>query len=85
MSWQLDFVRRYYEWSAKDWKYVCWIDKSTFEIGKNSRQVQVWRTASEQYSSSCVVVTFKSGRTFFMIWGGFAGNKKSKLIFIPKD
>jgi hypothetical protein len=34
---------------------------------------------------SCVVPTFKSGRTSLMIWGGFAGDKKSKLVFMPKD
>jgi hypothetical protein len=34
---------------------------------------------------SCVVPTFKSGRTSLMIWGGFARDKKSKLVFMPKD
>jgi hypothetical protein len=54
MSPQLDFARWCCRWSAKDWEYICWIDESTFEIGKNSRQVHVWRTTYRQYSSSCV-------------------------------
>ena len=38
-----------------------------------------------QYSSSFVVPTFKSGRASFMIMGGFGGDKKSELVFMPKD
>src|SRR5271169_3045991 len=29
--------------------------------------------------------TFKSGRTSQMVWGAFAGTKKSQLIAMPKD
>ena len=44
----------------------------------------------EQYMSdihhlSCVVPTFKSGRTSLMIWRGFGGDKKSELVFMLKD
>jgi hypothetical protein len=85
MSRQLDFARWYCGWKAKDWQCVCWTDKSTFKIGKNSRQVHVWRMAYEQYSSSCALPTFKGGRTSLMIWGGFAGDKKLELVFMPKD
>jgi hypothetical protein len=85
ISQQLDFARWYCEWNAKDWECVCWTDKSTFKISKNSRQVHIWRTTYEQYSSSYVVSTFKSGRTFLMIWDGFVGDKKSKFVFMPKD
>jgi hypothetical protein len=52
---------------------------------QNSRQVHVWRTVYERYSSSCVVPNFKSGSTSLMIWAGFARDKKSKLVFMPKD
>ena len=85
MSRRLHFARQYCGWSAKEWERVCWTDESTFEIGKNSRQIHVWRTAYEQYLSSCVVPTFKSGRTSLMISGGFGGDKKSELVFMPKD
>jgi hypothetical protein len=47
LSRQLDFVREYRGWCAADWEHVCWIDESTFEIGKNSRQVHVWKKAYE--------------------------------------
>jgi hypothetical protein len=47
MSRQLDFVRQYRGWCVADWERICWIDESTFEIGKNSGEVHVWKTAYE--------------------------------------
>jgi hypothetical protein len=67
MSGKLDFARQYYGWSTEDWECIYWTDESTFEIGKNSRQFQVWRMAYERHSSSCVVSNFKSGRISLMI------------------
>ena len=73
---RLVFAQKYRKWSAEDWEHIIWTDESTFEIGKNSRQVRVWRTANERYSSNCIVPTFKSGRTSLMIWGAYAGGQK---------
>ena len=70
---------------CSDRERVCWTDESTFEIFKDLGQILVWRTTYERYSSSSVVPTFKSGRTSLMIWGGFGGDKKSELVFMPKD
>lgn len=84
MSQRLAFAQKYRGWSAKEWERVVWTDESTFEIGKNSRQIHVWRSAYERYSSSCLAPTFKSGRTSLMIWGAFAGGQKSELVFMPK-
>ena len=39
----------------------------------------------EQYSSSCIVPTFKSGWTSLMIWGGFGRKYILELIFLPKN
>jgi hypothetical protein len=47
MSWQLDFARQYHEWCIADREHICWTDESTFEIGKYSRQVHVWKTVYE--------------------------------------
>lgn len=85
MSQRLAFAQKYCGWTIKEWERVVWTDESTFEVGKNSRQVHVWRNPYERYSSSCMVPTFKSGRTSLMIWGAFAGGQKSQLVFMPKD
>jgi hypothetical protein len=67
MSQRLAFAQKYCGWTIKEWERVVWTNESTFEVGKNSRQIHVWRNAYERYSSSCMVPTFKSGRTSF-IW-----------------
>ena len=85
MSQRLAFAQKYCRWSAEEWEQVIWTDESTFEVGKNSRQIHVWRIVNERYASSCIVPTFKSGRTSLMIWGAFSGGQKSELVFMPKD
>jgi hypothetical protein len=73
MSQRLAFAQKYCRWSVEEWERVVWTDESTFEVGKNSRQIHVWRTAYDRYASDCIVPTFKSGRNSLMIWGAFAG------------
>jgi hypothetical protein len=75
MSQRLAFAQKYCGLTIKEWERVVWTNEYTFEVGKNSRQVHVWRNAYERYSSSCMVPTFKSGRTYLMIWGAFAGGQ----------
>lgn len=43
---RLVFARQYRDWTVEDWK-VIWTDESCFEIGKNSRQIRVWRKSCE--------------------------------------
>jgi hypothetical protein len=71
---RLDFAKAHQHWIAKQWERIVWTDESTFEIGKNFCCVYVWRTEFERHHSECLAPTFKSGRTFVMIWGTFAGN-----------
>ena len=85
MSWRLDFARQYRGWCVADWKSVFWTDESNFKIGKNFKQVHIWRTAYEQYSSSCEVLTFKSEQTFLIIWGDFVEEHRSKLVFMLRN
>jgi hypothetical protein len=80
---RLKFARTYAHWSADDWEKVIWTDESSFELGKNSRTIRVWRTADEKYHQDCLAPTFKSGRTSVMVWGGVTGTTKSPLVMIP--
>ena len=67
-----------------DWKNILWMDESSFEIGKNSRQVHVWRLTSEHYNSSCLVPSFKSGRQTVMVWGCFMWGNHGPFVILPK-
>lgn len=80
---RLAFARQYEKWTKEDWKKVIWTDESSFEIGRNSRQIRVWRKSHERYDYKCLAPTFKSGRTSVMVWGAFSGFDKSPLVIIP--
>ncbi|GBC13583.2 IS630 family transposase [Rhizophagus irregularis DAOM 181602=DAOM 197198] len=44
-------------------------DKSSVEIGKQSRQIRVWRHTGERFNIECLTSTFKSGQKSVMVWG----------------
>jgi hypothetical protein len=69
----------------EDWKNVIWTDESTFELGRNSRQLKVWRRTEEEYNNDCTGSTFKSGRVSVMVWGAIALGKKSKLVVMDRS
>jgi hypothetical protein len=82
---RLEFAREHQNWTIEDWKKVIWIDESTFEVGKFSRQILVWQKSDERNKLDCLTPTFKSGRTSIMIWGGFTITHKFSLIHVPPN
>ena len=73
--------------SSLDWEWLeeCdSIDESSFELGKMSRQIRVWRRPHEAYASKCLAPTIKSGRSSMTVWGVFIGFHKSPLVLIPE-
>lgn len=80
---RLAFAKAHKRWTMSDWRNIMWTDESSFEIGKRSRQVKVWRRPYERYSMDCIAPTFKSGRTSVMIWGAFSGFDKCPIIVMP--
>lgn len=79
------FAKRHLHWTVEDWGQVMWTDESSFEIGKHSRQIRVWRKSYERYHWDCIAPTFKSGRTSIMVWGAFTASSKCYLVLIPPD
>ena len=80
---RLQFAKHHQKWTCEDWKKIIWTDELTFEVGKNLRQIKVWRKSDERYKSDCLTPTFKSGRTSVMIWGAFIATHKLPLIAMP--
>lgn len=74
---RLDFARTLESWTVEDWKKVVWTDESTFELGKNSRQITVWRKTNERYNLDCLAPTFNSGHTSVTIWGAFTATGRA--------
>ena len=82
---RLLFAKQHENWTIEQWSKVIWTDESSFEIGKNYRQVRVWRRMDERFLEHCLVPTFKSGRTSIMVWGAFCGDlEKCQLVRMPK-
>jgi transposase len=81
---RLAFARKHQKMTADDWRHVLWTDESSFETGKNSQKVRVWRFPSERFDSSCLVPSFKSGRETVMVWGCFMRGKRGPLVILPK-
>ena len=83
---RLAFAKNCQAWSLSNWMFnVIWTDDSSFEVGKNSRQVKVWWQPYEHYLSNCIASTFKSRRISIMIWGVFIGYEKCPIVIIPSD
>ena len=81
---QLAFAQKHQNLTIEDWKNVLWTDESSFELGKNSRQIRVWHSPSEQFESSCLMPSFKSGWQTIMVWGCFLWGKHGPLTIFPK-
>ena len=80
---RFEFAFEHQKWTSEEWKKVIWTDESTFEVGKTSRQITVWRKSDECYNLDCLTPTFKLGRTSIMVWGAFIATHKLLLIAMP--
>ncbi|GET60313.1 IS630 family transposase [Rhizophagus irregularis DAOM 181602=DAOM 197198] len=68
---RISWCEKYKEKTARDWAQVIFSDESSIEIGKQSRQIRVWRHTGERFNTECLTPTFKSGRKSVM-----EGNEK---------
>jgi transposase len=81
---RLASAKMYKNWTIDDWKKVVWTDEASFEKGKNSRLVRVWRLADEANKMQCLASTFKSDRASVMVWGAIRYDSKSELVIMDK-
>ncbi|GET54887.1 IS630 family transposase [Rhizophagus irregularis DAOM 181602=DAOM 197198] len=82
---RISWCEKYKEKTARDWAQVIFSDESSIEIGKQSRQIRVWRHTGERFNTECLTPTFKSSRKSVMVWGCFAGGIKGPLIFCDEN
>ncbi|KAI7951808.1 hypothetical protein MJO28_007492 [Puccinia striiformis f. sp. tritici] len=80
---RLAFATSHLSWTIDDWRSVLWTDESSFELGKNTKAVSVWRKTDERYRPECLEPTFRSGRSSTMIWAGFFDKTKTPVVFMP--
>ncbi|CAH7690103.1 hypothetical protein PPACK8108_LOCUS25345, partial [Phakopsora pachyrhizi] len=58
---------------------VIWTDESSFEVGKKSHHVLVWRRVGGKFNEDCIESTF-----LMMIWCCFQGTKMGPMVILPK-
>lgn len=80
---RLAFAKAHRNWTVEDWSRVIWTDESSFELGKTTRTVRVWRRVYEKFFPECLAPTFKSGKVSVMVWGAFTATSKGRLIQMP--
>jgi hypothetical protein len=71
------------DWTYEEWKRVLWTDESSFSTAGFGHRPWAIRTAEKEYHPDCIDETFEQGRQSRMVWGGFWGSKKSKLVIVP--
>src|SRR5437588_868174 len=58
------------------------MDESTFSTAEFGNRPWVTRKANEEFYEECIDQTSESGRKSKMVWGGFCGTMRCKLVFI---
>lgn len=82
---RIEWCEKHKNMTINDWKKVIFSDESCVEIGKQSRQLRVWRYTGERFNLDCLASTFKSSRRSVMIWACFAGEIKGPLVFCDEN
>ena len=57
---RLEWVMKYKDWTAEDWKHIIWSDKLSIWIGINPRRQWIIHLPKERLNSKYVKKTFKS-------------------------
>lgn len=70
-------------WTEEEWGRILWTNESSFSTAGFGHRPWVIRSPEEESHEDCVDETFEQGRQTRMAWGGFCGQIKSDLVFIP--
>ena len=80
---RLQFALEHRHWTVLDWMNIYWTDECYFRTGANGK-VYVTRTQDEEFEDDALVPAFQN-KTSIMVWGGFQGSVKSRLVVWQKD
>ncbi len=70
-------------WTYEEWSRVIWTDESSFTTAGFGHRASVIRKAGEEFHPDCVDLTYHSGQSTTMAWGGFRGSKQSEFCLVP--
>ena len=78
---QKDWSDQYKVKNTYFWRRIIFSDEMSVEVGKQSRQVRVWRCADERYKHECLQPNFRSGRVLVMVWSCYVDTIKGPMVF----
>jgi transposase len=81
---RLNWSKERKRWTMGVWERVIWTDEASIELGKEPREVRVWRKSHEEWETTCITPSFKSGRVSVMVWGCMVHGKLGPLVVLPK-
>ncbi|MBW0495191.1 hypothetical protein O181_034906 [Austropuccinia psidii MF-1] len=74
-----EFSHKLHLWNPHQWGHFICTNECSFELGKKSDQVRVWKTPNKKYNLPNLQVNHQSGRHSIMIWACFVGSTKGQL------
>ena len=79
------WCRQRLHWTEEEWGRILWTDESSFSTSGFGHRPWVIRRPEEleEYHADCIDESFNQGRQSKMAWGGFCGQLKSDIVFIP--
>lgn len=79
---QLDFCKKYKDWTSEQWQKVMFSSESTFTLVRGSSKIIHHPNDVSRYNLRYTVKHPDS----VMVWGAFSGNKsRGGLYFLPKN
>lgn len=79
---RLNWATQYQRWLLNQWNSVMFSDESRFAIDSSDRRNRVYRRVGERFADPCVLQSNRWGGASTMVWGGFMGRHKSRLVFL---
>ncbi|RPA76828.1 hypothetical protein BJ508DRAFT_213303, partial [Ascobolus immersus RN42] len=80
---RVQFAEDHLDWTFEQWIRVFWTEESSFSTKGFHCRPWVIRLPEEEYYPDCIDETFDQGRTSRMAWGGFCGQYKTDLFWVP--
>jgi|SRR5271169_6146171 len=81
---RLEWAKEQRDWGCEEWNRVIFTDELSVELGKNSRQIRVWRNPGDEWDTTCIVPSFKCGKTSVMVWSCIIAGKLGPLTVMPR-
>jgi transposase len=82
---RLQWARIHVKWTEDQWIVIIFSDECSVGRGKGKRRPWVLRTPQQKWDQDKVIEDLTSKQMRVMVWAGICGNRRSKLVTMPRD